>query len=110
MAPLAKSAAEKALAIDPANSEAHSVLATMAGVFDYDWKVAEKHYRKAMAAEPVPPMVRFRYVMYYLLPLGRVADAMEQCRLALETDPLSMILHLRHGLVPVPCQTVPGSD
>ena len=93
MAPLAKSAAEKALALDPANSEAHSVLAIMAAVFDYDWKVAETHFRKAMAAEPVPPMVRFRYAMYYLLPLGRFADAMEQSRLALETDPLSMLLH-----------------
>ena len=93
VAPLAKSAAEKALAIDPANSEAHSVLAIIAAIFDYDWKAAETHFRKAMAAEPVPPMVRFRYVVYYLLPLGRVAEAMEQSRLALETDPLSMILH-----------------
>ena len=90
VAPLAKSAAEKALAIDPANSEAHSVLATIAASFDYDWKAAEKHFRKAMAAEPVPPL---DYALYYLLPLGRVAEAMEQIRLALETDPLSMFLH-----------------
>jgi len=93
MAPLARSAAEKALAIDPVNSDAHSVLAVLAGVCDYDWKVAETHFRKAMAAEPVPPLVRFRYVLYYLLPLGRVPDAMEQSRLALQTDPLSMPLH-----------------
>ena len=38
--------------------------------------------------------MRYRYAGYYLLPLGRVADAMEQCRSALETDPLSMFLHL----------------
>jgi len=93
VAPLAKSAAEKALAIDPANSEAHSVLAMMAAICDYDWKAAEKHYRKAMAAEPVPPIVRYRYAFYYLLPLGRIADAMGQCRLALQTDPLFMLLH-----------------
>ncbi len=95
VAPLAKSAAEKALAIDPANSEAHSVLACLAAVSHYDWHAAEKHFRKAMAAEPLPPLVRFRYVQYYLLPLGRVVEAMEQSRLALETDPLSMILHYR---------------
>jgi serine/threonine protein kinase len=93
VAPLAKSAAEKALAIDPANSEAHSVLAGMAAIFDYDWKAAETHHRKAMATEPVPPMVRYRYVYYYLLPFGRIPDAMEQCRLALETDPPSMQSH-----------------
>jgi tetratricopeptide (TPR) repeat protein len=92
IASLAKSAAEKALAIDPANSEAHGVLAAMAATFDYDWKVAEAHFRKALAAEPVTAMVRFRYVWYYLLPWGRIADAIEQSRLGLETDPLSMFL------------------
>jgi TolB-like protein/Tfp pilus assembly protein PilF len=91
--PLAKAAAEKALAIDPANSEAHSVLAVVAGPFDYDWIVAEQHHRKAMAAEPVPGMVRFRYGLYYLLERGRFAEALEQSRLALESDPLSTFLH-----------------
>ena len=94
MAPLAKSAAEKALAIDPANSETHSVLGTIAAIFDYDWKAGEMHFRRAMAAEPVQPTARTRYILYYLMPLGRVAEAMEQSWLALEVDPLSMVLHL----------------
>jgi len=98
VAPLVKSAAEKALAIDPADSEAHSALASIAAMFDYDWKAAEQHFRKAMAAEPVPPMVRFRYALYRLHPLGRVSDAMEQIRLGLDTDPLSMILHYSMAL------------
>jgi TolB-like protein/Tfp pilus assembly protein PilF len=93
MAPLAKSAGEKALAIDPANSETHSVLGVTAAMFDYDWKLAEKHFRQAMVASPVPPLVRYRYAFYYLHPLGRVPEAMEQYRLALENDPLSMLLH-----------------
>jgi len=38
-------------------------------------------------------MTRFRYVQYYLIPLGRFAEAMEQSRLALETDQLSMPVH-----------------
>ena len=92
-APLAKPSAEKALAIDPANSEAHSVLASLAAFCDYDWKAAEQYFHKAMAVEPVPPTVRFRYALLYLLPLGRVAEAMEQNRLALEIDPVSMPLH-----------------
>ena len=93
MMPLAKAIAEKALALDPANSEAHSVLGVAAGVFDYDWGLAETHHRKAMAAEPVPAMVRYRYAGYYLIPLGRVQEAIAECRLALETDPLSMPVH-----------------
>jgi eukaryotic-like serine/threonine-protein kinase len=93
VAPLAKSAAEKALAIDPSDVEAHSVAGIMVATCDFSWSLAEKHFRKAMAVEPVPPMVRFRYAFYYLLPLGRLAEAMEQSRLALDGDPLSMILH-----------------
>jgi len=46
-----------------------------------------------MADEPVHPMVRLRYAYFYLLRLGRFADAKEQCRLGLETDPLSTLLH-----------------
>jgi tetratricopeptide (TPR) repeat protein len=92
VARFAKSAAGKALAIDPTNSDAHSVSAIIAGVFDYDWKTAETHHCNAMAVEPVPPLVRYRYAVYYLLPWGRFAEAMEQCRLGLETDPVSMII------------------
>jgi serine/threonine protein kinase/Tfp pilus assembly protein PilF len=88
----AKAAAEKALAIDPTDSEVHSVLALIAILFDYDWKVGETHFRQAMATEPISPRVRFRYGVWYLLPLGRFPDAREQSRLALESDPLSMLM------------------
>lgn len=91
--PLAKAAAQKALAIDAANTEAHSVLATVAAIYEHDWKLAEIHFRSAMASEPVAPPERFRYAVNFLLPLGRVQDAVEQSRLALETDPISMLLH-----------------
>ena len=93
MAPLAKSAAGKALTLDPSNSEAHGALGVMAANFDYNWQLVETHFRKSMAVEPVPPMARWRYAIYYLLPLGRISDAMEQNRLGLETDPLSVVLH-----------------
>jgi serine/threonine-protein kinase len=94
VAPLAKAAAERALAIDPADREAHTVLGTVAGMVDYDWSAAEAHFQKAMAAEPVPPRVRALYAWHYLLPWGRFAEAIEQCRLGLETDPLSMPVHV----------------
>lgn len=93
VAPSAISAAQIALAIDTENSEARSVLAAMTAICDYDWPAAEKHYLRALEREPVPALVRFRYVMLYLFPLKRFAEAIEQSRLALETDPLSMILH-----------------
>jgi serine/threonine-protein kinase len=93
MAPLARSAAEKALAIDPTLSEAHSVLGLVTGAVEYDWKRAERHFQAAMASEPVPPLVRVRYGLYFLTPLRRFKEAVEQYRRALETDPLSMMVH-----------------
>ena len=92
MAPLAKAAAAKALTIDPTNSESDSALAVMAAAFDYDWKAAENHLRKAAAAG-ASARTHYLYAVYYLLPLGRVPEAMERSQLALESDPLSMLLH-----------------
>ena len=93
MAPLAKSAAETALLLDPALSEAHSVLGLIAGAVEYDWKSAERHFQAAMAVDPVPPLVRVRYALYFLIPLRRFGEAVVQYQRALETDPLSMMVH-----------------
>jgi len=92
MTPLAKSAAEKALAIDETLSEAHSVLGLLAGSVEYDWKLAERHFQAALAVDPVPPLARVRYALYFLTPLGRFEEAVAQYQRALETDPLSMMV------------------
>ena len=93
MAPLAKSAAGQALLLDPTLSEAHSVLGLLAGSVEYDWKLAERHFKAAMAVDPVPPLVRVRYALYFLTPQRRFEEALSEYQLALETDPLSMMVH-----------------
>jgi serine/threonine protein kinase/Tfp pilus assembly protein PilF len=93
MAPLAQSAAEKALAMDPTLREAHSVLGLLAATAHYDWKLAETHFQAAMAVDPVPPLVRVRYALYFLTPQKRFEEAIVQYKRALETDPLSMMVH-----------------
>ena len=93
MAPLAKSAAVRALAIDGTLSEAHSVLGLVVGAVEYDWQAAERHFQAAMAVDPVPPLVRVRYALYFLTPRGRYEEAEAQYRRTFETDPLSMMVH-----------------
>jgi serine/threonine-protein kinase len=90
--PLARASAERALAMDGDLSEAHSVLGLLAGAVQYDWKAAGLHFHTAMAVEPIPSLVRLRYALYFLLPLGRYDEALEQYGRALETDPLSMMV------------------
>ncbi len=93
MAPLAKVAALKALTIDPTLSEAHSVLGLITGAVEYDWKSAERNFQAAMAVDPVPSLVRVRFALYFLTPMRRFDEAVAQYRRALETDPLSMMVH-----------------
>jgi TolB-like protein/Tfp pilus assembly protein PilF len=93
VAPLAKSTAEKALAIDPTLNEALGTLGLIRGTVEYDWRATEAHFQKAVAVAPVPPLVRLRYAFYCLTPQRRLKEAEEQVRLALENDPLSMMLH-----------------
>jgi serine/threonine-protein kinase len=85
----ARAFAQKALGLSPADFRAHAVLCWVAGLYDYNWKEAGEQYRLAMAAEHVPGDVRARLATYYLIPLGRVQEAIDQGEMAIEQDPLN---------------------
>jgi serine/threonine-protein kinase len=89
--PLARAAEERALRVDPALPEAHALLGVCAGNFGHDWIGAEREWRLAMAHEPTSRDVRFWYGNHYLLPIGRVAEAVETMARALEEDPLNLL-------------------
>ena len=91
MMPLARAAEEKALRVDPALPEAHALLGVCAGGFGHDWIGAEREWRLAMAREPISRDVRFWYGNHYLLPIGRVAEAVDTMARALEEDPLNLL-------------------
>jgi eukaryotic-like serine/threonine-protein kinase len=91
MMPLARAAEERALRVDPALPEAHALLGVCAGGFGHDWIGAEREWRLAMAREPISRDVRFWYGNHYLLPIGRVAEAVETMARVLEEDPLNLL-------------------
>ena len=91
MMPLARAAEEKALRVDPGLPEAHALLGVCAGGFGHDWSGAEREWRLAMARAPISSDVRFWYGNHYLLPIGRVAEAVETMARALEEDPLNLL-------------------
>jgi eukaryotic-like serine/threonine-protein kinase len=93
VAPLAKSAADKALSLDPADSQAHNARGQIAGMFEYDWQAAESHFRWFLELEGQSATSRFAYALNFLLPKRRYKEAAEQFRRALDTDPLSMNAH-----------------
>jgi TolB-like protein/Tfp pilus assembly protein PilF len=87
--PLARAEANKASDLFPDEPRAQAVLGAVAGFYDYDWKQADERFRRAMAAEPIPSDVRARYAIFYLLPVGRLHDAIRQMESVLEQDPLN---------------------
>ncbi|PYS52653.1 MAG: hypothetical protein DMG13_15485 [Acidobacteria bacterium] len=90
--------ARRALDIDPSLAEAHAMLGLVAALYDYDWTAAERRFQLATACEPVPAQVRHYYGFYYLLPVGRYKEAVEQQERARKEDPLN--LHSRVSLAP----------
>jgi adenylate cyclase len=83
----ARSYAQRALALDPAQIRAHMVLARIAEIHDWDFAAAEEHYR--IAAELNPHNSGYLAGRaFLLLRLGRSDEAIEVIRryVALEPD------------------------
>lgn len=104
--PMMRSQAQKALELDPSLPEGHGMLGWVAAFLEYDWKEAERRFRVAMARDPVPADVRLHYAMAYLLLTCRPVEAVQQLELALQEDPLNILLrHNRAG-----CLVAAGRD
>jgi tetratricopeptide (TPR) repeat protein len=86
--PRAKAAASKALAIDESLGEAHSALAHVIELYDWDWQGAEKEYRRALELNPNDVMARF-WFGEYLQVMGRNEEGFAQMRQAIALDPLN---------------------
>jgi len=87
--------ARLALALETSLPEAHAALALTA-VSEYDWASAASGFQRALAADRVSPDVRYHYGQWFLMALGRSAEAVEQAELALIDDPLN--LFFRNGV------------
>jgi serine/threonine protein kinase/tetratricopeptide (TPR) repeat protein len=88
--PKAKTAALQALAIDETLAEAHTSLARVLQVYDWDWTEAEKEFKRAIELNP-RYAVAHQWYGGYLERTGRVNEAISERKLAIELDPLSTI-------------------
>jgi TolB-like protein len=94
----AKEAALKALEIDDAVAEAHTSLATIRTIFEWDWEEAEKEYRKAIELNPSYATAHHFYGLY-LMWLARFDEAITEIERAHELDPLSIVINRDMGQV-----------
>ena len=96
--PKARSAAAKALEIDPNSSEAHTALALIVQNHDWDWPTSEKEFRRAIALNPNDATAHHWYAEH-LMWLGRFNEALEESERAHQLDPLSLIITADNGAI-----------
>jgi serine/threonine protein kinase/tetratricopeptide (TPR) repeat protein len=86
--PKAKAAAQSALEIDNALSEAHTSLAIVYYWYDYDWAAAERELKRALELNPNDASAH-QFYGSYLAWTGRVDEGIAEAKRAIELDPLS---------------------
>jgi len=96
--PQAKTAAEQALAIDASLAEAHTALACVRALYEWDWAAADALFRRAIAHNPQYATAHQWYAMNCLVPQGRFDEAHAELERALALDPLSLAVNTSVGL------------
>jgi TolB-like protein/DNA-binding winged helix-turn-helix (wHTH) protein/Tfp pilus assembly protein PilF len=94
--PEAKAAALKALQIDEALAEAHTSLAMVHLLYDWDLAACEKEFRRAIELDPNYTPAHHWY-SHCLLPLGRTEESLAESKRALELEPLQLVVGLHLG-------------
>jgi TolB-like protein/DNA-binding winged helix-turn-helix (wHTH) protein len=89
--PRAKAAVTKALALDDNLAEAHTSLAFILDLYDWDWESAEKEYKRAIALNPGYATAHHWYA-WHLIVMGRNSEGIAELRKAQSLDPLSLII------------------
>jgi adenylate cyclase len=80
-------------------AEAHNALAMASLMCAWDGPTAEREFLNAIELNPSYTQARDWYALFYLqFSEGRLADGMEQAKLALRADPLSSYAHAVYGL------------
>jgi eukaryotic-like serine/threonine-protein kinase len=86
--PRAREAAEKALSLDGTDVRAHVALAIEEQWYEWDYTAAERNFKRAIELDPEDGEAR-GYYSWFLPPMLRDEEALEQAHLQLKTYPLS---------------------
>lgn len=82
----------RAVEIDNGLADTHALIGMYRKQVDFDWSEVLREMNCALELNPLSPEVRYRYAVCGLMPLGRLEEAAACLEIALESDPLSIIL------------------
>jgi serine/threonine-protein kinase len=94
-----RTAARKAVELDPNSGDGYEVLACLKAAVDRDWDGASDDFQRALALSPGSADILDDYAILYLTPRRRLSEAETAARHALELDPLSLRINTDLGLV-----------
>ncbi|MEP6715986.1 MAG: protein kinase, partial [Terriglobia bacterium] len=97
--PKAKASARRALELDESVAEAHSTLGVVLALYDWDWPGAEAELTRSIQLNGASPVSRDVYAFYYLRPMGRMDEAVDEVSQALSLDPLSILFRTHLGFL-----------
>ena len=96
--PMARDAALRAVELDDNLPEAHTAWALIVQNYDWDWRTAEKEYRRAIELNPNYATAHHWYAEH-LMWLGRFDEALQESERARQLDPLSLIIASDNGAI-----------
>ena len=94
--PKGKAAAMTALQLDPDLAEAHTSLAALLWLHDWQWEEAETEFKRSLELSPTYPTANHWYAEY-VMTMGRHGEAMARMKNGQELDPLSLIINVAVG-------------
>jgi len=94
--PRARAAAERALQLDDSLADAHNSLAYVRLNYDWDWKGAEREFRRSLELNPGYAHAHHWYA-HFLVSHGRSDQGLAESHKALELEPLSPVMNLHLG-------------
>jgi len=94
--PEGKAAAMTALQLDPDLAEAHTSLAALLWLHDWQWEEAETRFKRSLELSPTYPTANHWYAEY-VMTMGRQGEAIARVKNGHELDPLSLIINVAVG-------------
>jgi TolB-like protein len=96
--PKAREALSRALELDETLAEAHAAQAYIRAYYEWDWRAAEREFRRAIELRPNYADAYFSYSRF-LASRRRLDEAIAQLGRAVELDPLSVSLQANRALL-----------
>ena len=88
-----------ALELDPTAAEAYVLRGTIRAFYDFDWQAAGQDFARALELNPALAAAHQRRSNWFLLPLGRIDEALAEAKRGLELDPMNVITRIGEWFV-----------